>query len=113
MALVKCPECGQQVSTEAVSCPHCGKQLLPGIGTTPGAGSVFVVPASAPGPEQPLWEGRPSVALLYGKILLVFIRLVIVVVIAYFAVTMGLPALASISSDTRSFVEQNTNAIEL
>jgi hypothetical protein len=27
MALKPCRECGQQVSTEAVSCPHCGAPL--------------------------------------------------------------------------------------
>ena len=24
MALTKCRECGQEISSEAVSCPHCG-----------------------------------------------------------------------------------------
>ena len=24
MALIKCPECNNDVSTEAISCPHCG-----------------------------------------------------------------------------------------
>lgn len=27
MALVKCPECGQEVSDSALDCPKCGKQL--------------------------------------------------------------------------------------
>lgn len=27
MALVKCPECGVEVSNEAFDCPKCGKQL--------------------------------------------------------------------------------------
>ena len=27
MALIKCPECGREVSTEASSCPHCGFPL--------------------------------------------------------------------------------------
>ena len=27
MALTKCPECSQSVSTEAISCPHCGYPL--------------------------------------------------------------------------------------
>jgi uncharacterized membrane protein YdbT with pleckstrin-like domain len=74
---------------------------------------MFVASASAPGPEQTLWEGRPSIALLYGKILLLFIRLVIVVLIGYLLVTMGLPAVASITPDVRSFAEQNTTIIEL
>ena len=28
MSLVNCPECGGQVSDEALACPHCGKQLV-------------------------------------------------------------------------------------
>jgi hypothetical protein len=28
MALIKCTECGQEISTEATSCPHCGKPLV-------------------------------------------------------------------------------------
>ena len=24
MALIKCPECGKEISSEAISCPHCG-----------------------------------------------------------------------------------------
>ncbi len=27
MALISCPSCGHQVSTEAVSCPNCGHQF--------------------------------------------------------------------------------------
>lgn len=27
MALTKCPSCGREVSTEAVSCPNCGHQF--------------------------------------------------------------------------------------
>lgn len=27
MALMKCPECGKEVSTVATSCPHCGYPL--------------------------------------------------------------------------------------
>jgi uncharacterized membrane protein YvbJ len=34
MALVKCPECGNQVSTAAASCPKCGAPVgSPGIST--------------------------------------------------------------------------------
>ena len=29
MALIKCPECGKDVSTSASSCPHCGYPLRP------------------------------------------------------------------------------------
>ncbi len=29
MALMKCPECNGDVSSEADKCPHCGKPFLP------------------------------------------------------------------------------------
>lgn len=37
MALTKCPECGENVSTKAEKCPHCGRPFLRGItlGSTP------------------------------------------------------------------------------
>jgi membrane protein YdbS with pleckstrin-like domain len=112
MALVSCPECKQQVSTEAASCPHCGKQLS-GTAAPPVAGTPFFMPGTPPGPEQVLWEGGPSIALVYGQILRVVIRFIIVVIIGYLAFTMGLPALASTSSDLNSFIEQNGTLIDL
>jgi membrane protein YdbS with pleckstrin-like domain len=112
MALVSCPECKQQVSTEAASCPHCGKQLSGIAGApSPSAGPGFFVPQGATGPEETLWEGRPSIALLYGKLARFFIRLIIVIVIGYFVFTSGLPALASVSSAASSFVEQNNTLL--
>lgn len=33
MALVKCPECGHTISTQAVSCPSCGYVLSPNANT--------------------------------------------------------------------------------
>ena len=112
MAIVSCPECKQQVSTEAVSCPHCGKQLS-GTAAPPVAGAPFFMPGTPPGPEQVLWEGGPSIALVYGEILRVVIRFIIVVIIGYLAFTMGLPALASVSSDLNSFIDQNATLINL
>jgi hypothetical protein len=29
MALIACPECGQKISSEALSCPHCGMPIDP------------------------------------------------------------------------------------
>jgi membrane protein YdbS with pleckstrin-like domain len=113
MALVSCPECKQQVSTEAVSCPHCGKQLS-GTVAPPAAGAPFFMQGSTPpGPEQVLWEGGPSVALVYGQILRVVIRFIIVVIIGYLAFSMGLPALGNVSSDLNSFIEQNGTLIDI
>ena len=28
MALIKCPECGQEISDKAANCPHCGVQIF-------------------------------------------------------------------------------------
>jgi len=113
MALISCPECKQQVSTEAVSCPHCGKQLTGSAAAAPTAGPGIFVPGGAPGPEETLWEGRPSIALLYGKLVRLFIRLIIVIVIGYFALTSGLSVLGSLSSAAASFVEQNNTVLVL
>src|SRR5436190_15854336 len=112
MALVACPECRQQVSTEAASCPHCGKQLS-GIAAAAVPGSVVFASGGVPSSEQTLWEGRPSVALLFGKLVGVIIRCLVLFTIGYFLITIGLPTLASLSAEVRSLVEQNRNAIEL
>ena len=29
MALIKCPECGKEISDKAASCPHCGNPMAP------------------------------------------------------------------------------------
>jgi membrane protein YdbS with pleckstrin-like domain len=113
MALISCPECKQQVSTEAVSCPHCGKQLTGSAPAAPTTGPGFFVPGGTAGPEETLWEGRPSIALLYGKLVRLFIRLIIVILIGYFALTSGLSALASLSSAAGSFVEENNTVLVL
>src|SRR5215471_9720658 len=97
MALVACPECKQQVSTEAASCPHCGKQLS---GAAPGA---YFVPGGPGGPEETLWAGNPSIALAYGKILKLAIRLIVVFVVGYFAISRGLPALGIVDENVTYF----------
>jgi hypothetical protein len=55
MALVPCPECKAQVSRSAAACPQCGFPF--------GGATVFQgmsARPSAPGNEESLWEGRPS-----------------------------------------------------
>jgi membrane protein YdbS with pleckstrin-like domain len=112
MALVACPECKQQVSTEATSCPQCGKQLS-ASGAPPTSPAAYFVPGGTAGPEETLWEGTPSIALVYGKIVKLAIRLIIVIVVGYYAISAGLPALASISSQASGVVEQNQTYLVL
>jgi membrane protein YdbS with pleckstrin-like domain len=114
MALISCPECKQQVSTDAQSCPHCGKPLSGIPAAAAGSpGPMVFAPGGAPGPEETLWEGRPAIALVFGKLVGVIIRLLIFLIIGYFAFTMGLPALASLSSGAKSFIEQNEGYFQL
>lgn len=103
MALLPCPECGQQVSTEAVSCPHCGRPSP--AGSLPGVLSVGA--AAVPVPEHSLWEGNPSMALLYGKLLRLILQFLVLAVIGYFAIAKGLPAL------TYPFVVEHADQFEL
>ena len=109
MALVKCPECGSQVSTGAASCPHCGMVLPrgPADTTAPGSGFVFAQGAAAAVPEKTLWEGSPSLALVYGKILGIVLWAIILYVIAYLLVDYALPAISTLSPDVKSLIEQN------
>lgn len=67
MALVKCPDCGKEVSTEAKACPHCGR---PSTSSTP----------TQPTPTQPVtvvrreagaYEALGAVASILGVILAV------------------------------------------
>ena len=47
MALIKCPECGQDASSQAEKCPHCGYPLRPIQYSTPvnPIYSFFLLPA--------------------------------------------------------------------
>jgi RNA polymerase subunit RPABC4/transcription elongation factor Spt4 len=54
MALVKCPDCGGQLSTEAIACPHCGRPNRPVVVNGDSSGQAAVVhPAANPATGQP------------------------------------------------------------
>ena len=114
MALVACPECGQQISTAAASCPHCGRPSLAGVAPA-GATAIsgFAAAAAAPAPEQSLWQGSPSIALLYGQLLRLIIRFVLLFLVGYFALTRGLPALAASSPQFGTFLDEHGNNVRL
>lgn len=49
MSLIKCPECGREVSDRAKTCPHCGVGIAGEITTCPGCGeAVFKDDAECP-----------------------------------------------------------------
>jgi membrane protein YdbS with pleckstrin-like domain len=76
MALIKCPDCGRDVSTAATACPQCGRPMA--AVAAPSAAPV------APGPEQKLWHGTPSWLLLLGRIIGAFLIVVVMLLIYYF-----------------------------
>jgi membrane protein YdbS with pleckstrin-like domain len=75
MALIKCPDCGREVSSAAPACPQCGRPLAAVSAPQPQAGAIK---------EETLWRGTPSWALLFGKIVMAFVSLVVVLLIFYF-----------------------------
>lgn len=42
MALIKCRECGKEISSDAKACPHCGAKPKTGIGCGPVLGIILV-----------------------------------------------------------------------
>jgi membrane protein YdbS with pleckstrin-like domain len=62
MALISCPECGNQVSTAAPACPSCGFPVAEQMGKTQATGGRDARPTMAPQPAHDtlLAEVRPS-----------------------------------------------------
>lgn len=114
MALVKCPECGGQVSTGATSCPHCGIVLsreVPAAAVS-AAGVTFAPGGKPVGPEQTLWEGRPSMTLVYGKILRVILHAIVLYGIAYGLIEYAIPALQTSSADVQATIGKNESTLD-
>jgi membrane protein YdbS with pleckstrin-like domain len=92
MALISCPECGKQVSSQAASCPNCG------FGLSGGAAGARLGPpaAAAPVAEQTLWEGGPSLLVLLGETVSALAVVLVVVLLALLA----LPALSEVARNS-------------
>jgi membrane protein YdbS with pleckstrin-like domain len=78
MALVKCPDCGRDVSTAATMCPQCGRPMAAVAAPAP------ATPVASSGKEETLWHGTPSWLLLLGKIIRAVLVAIILPVIYYF-----------------------------
>jgi membrane protein YdbS with pleckstrin-like domain len=81
MALINCPECGKQVSSQAASCPHCGFALAGPAGAL-GAARLGAAGVAPPTAEQTLWESSPSLLLLLGETAGVLLVVLVVVALA-------------------------------
>jgi membrane protein YdbS with pleckstrin-like domain len=95
MALINCPECAKQVSSQAVSCPHCGFGLA-GPSGAQGAARMAIPAAATSVAEQTLWEANPSLKLLIGEAVGVAAVVLVVLLLAAFAI----PALGEVGKNT-------------
>lgn len=65
MAIIKCPECGHQISDMAASCPNCGIRIQGNIQRCPHCGSVYlkgqpVCPVCHMAPDTPASQGNTA-----------------------------------------------------
>ena len=97
MALIKCHECGNDVSTQAAACPRCGAPPLPPVIQTPPP----VIPAYPPSPVP-----KPKRSFLLICIVLLFGGLVVVFVAIAIA-----DALATKSQDAAKPVQPAASAV--
>lgn len=54
--LIKCPECGKEVSSRAPACIHCGCPLNEAAAPVEEAAAIAYDPGSSMAQEAPLWE---------------------------------------------------------
>ena len=67
MSLIKCPDCGRDVSSLAPACVGCGRPFESAAGGPNDPRTAVSTPVAAPagaGPETTLWQGRPSATLM-------------------------------------------------
>ena len=63
MSLIKCPDCGKDLSSLAPACVGCGRPMGASATSDPRAALAAPVAVGA-GPETILWQGRPSASLM-------------------------------------------------
>ena len=81
MALIKCPECGQEVSDKAPTCPHCGVQIAgklvpPPVPFQPTPSAEPKLQNQPDQPEPPKKKKKNSVGLIIVLVAFVFAFLV-------------------------------------
>lgn len=63
MAVIKCPECGHQVSEKAPTCPGCGVEIAGKVLRCPDCGEVYFVDQSmCPACYRPTAKTQPTIA---------------------------------------------------
>lgn len=87
MAIIKCPQCENQISDKAPSCPHCGEVFAPQP-LQQNVGSSFVQPnQSANGYAQPQPAKKPVAT---GKIVAIIIVILVLIASVFTAIIVPL-----------------------
>lgn len=60
MALIRCTECGNEVSDKAAACPRCGCPITPGAGNAPAAQAPQMVPAAQAAAAAPAGNAQAA-----------------------------------------------------
>jgi hypothetical protein len=68
MALIRCPECGREVSDQAASCPSCGYPLATAAGSRPAEPGGPARPLSYEYKSKKTILGLPLVHIVYGPV---------------------------------------------
>ncbi|HEY0707745.1 MAG TPA: PH domain-containing protein [Polyangia bacterium] len=100
MPLVPCPTCNRAISDAAPACPHCGHPMA--MATAAGKAHATRGIAGAPGPEQTLWEGTPSLKALLGVIILTALYVLVLPALIHF----GYPLLRGLLSGLHDSVKR-------
>src|SRR6478609_5295145 len=104
MALLPCPDCGRQVSTEAVSCPQCNRPIAARYSTTG---------AAAPVAETVVWESVPSLRAMLADITSTLLGAVVLAVVAVWLFDPALSLFAGIGREQTRLVAANRADIKL
>ena len=76
MALIKCPECGKEVSTQADICPHCGYHLK----------KENIAKIEYPKPKDDDWVGKYKVKKIVTILVLVLLTIIVFFIFRHFLV---------------------------
>src|SRR4051812_4563127 len=93
MALLPCPDCGRQVSSEAVSCPQCNRPIAARYQSSP------TTAAAVPVDETVVWESVPSLKAMLADITSTLLGAVLLSVVAVWLFDPALSLFASIGRE--------------
>ncbi|WP_166432739.1 zinc ribbon domain-containing protein [Luteimonas yindakuii] len=92
MALIRCPECGREISDKAPACPYCGLPADAEHVGRPSAHASSVTPGATPPPHQPSKQTLSKQPLRWPEILVVIMAVMILVAVVGAMMTDGRPS---------------------